>query len=61
MGFPRQEYWCGLPFPSPGHLPDQWIEPEFPALAGGFFTIEPPGKPFNDVLSAAKCIFTSYM
>ena len=27
MGFPRQEYWSGLPFPSPGHLPDPGIEP----------------------------------
>ena len=31
MGFPRQEYWSGLPFPSPGHLPDPWIEPTSPA------------------------------
>ena len=38
----RQEYWSGLPFPSPGNLPDPAIEP---ALAGGFFTTEPPGKP----------------
>ena len=41
MGFPRQEYWSGLPFPSPGDLPDPGIEPESlvsPALAGGFFT-----------------------
>ena len=39
MGFSRQEYWIGLPFPSPGDLPDSGIEPEFPvspALAGGF-------------------------
>ena len=41
-----QEYWSGLPFPSPGDLPDPNIEPVSPALAGGFFTIEPPGKPF---------------
>ena len=38
MGFPRQEYWSGLPFPSPGDLPDPGIEPTSPALAGGFFT-----------------------
>ena len=43
MGFPRQEYWSGLPFPSPGHLPDPGIKPAFPALAGKFFTNEPPG------------------
>ena len=48
MGFPRQEYWSGLPFPSPGDLPNPGIEPTSPAspaLAGGFFTAEPPGKP----------------
>ncbi|XDA75933.1 hypothetical protein R6Z07F_006097 [Ovis aries] len=44
MGFPRQEYWSELPFPSPGDLPDPGIEPTFPALAGEFFTAEPPGK-----------------
>ena len=45
MGFLRQEYWKGLSFSSPGHLPDPGIEPASLALAGGFFTIEPPGKP----------------
>ena len=48
MEFYRQEYWSGLPFPSPGDLPDSGIEPVSlvsPALAGGFFTTEPPGKP----------------
>ena len=45
MGFPRQEYWSGLPFPSPGVLPDPGIELTSPALAGGFFTTEPPEKP----------------
>jgi len=43
--FPRQEYWSGLPFPFPGDPPYPKIEPESPTLAGGFFTIEPPGKP----------------
>ena len=38
MGFPRQEYWSGLPFPPPGNLPNPGIEPTSPALAGGFFT-----------------------
>ena len=38
MGFPRQEYWSGLPFPSPGDLRDPGIEPKSPALAGKFFT-----------------------
>ena len=47
MGFSRQEYWSGLPFPSPGDLLDPGIEPTSPvspALAGEFFTTEPPGK-----------------
>ena len=43
-GFPRQEYWSGLPFPSPGNLSDPGIEPTSPVLAGGFFTTEPSGK-----------------
>ena len=41
----RQEYWSGLPFPPPRDLPDPGIQPASPALAGGFFTIEPLGKP----------------
>ena len=48
LGFPRQEYCHGLPIPPPGDLPDPGIEPESPAspaMAGGFFTTEPPGKP----------------
>ena len=48
MEFSRQEYWSGLPFPSPGNLPDPEIKAvpvESPALAGGFFTTEPLGKP----------------
>ena len=45
IGFPRQEYWSGLPFPSPEDLPDPRIEPECPALAGRFFTTAPSGSP----------------
>ena len=45
MEFSRQEYWSGLPFPSPGDLPNPGIKPGSPALAGGFFTTEPPRKP----------------
>ena len=44
IGFPRQEYWSGLPFSSPRDLPDPGIELTFFALAGGFFITEPPGK-----------------
>ena len=46
-GFPSQEHWRRLPFPSPGALPNPLIKPASPALAGGFFTTEPPGKPHN--------------
>ena len=51
MGFPRQEYWSGLPFPSPGDLPNPEMKPASPALAGGFFTTEPPGKPMLRVVA----------
>ena len=44
-GFSRQEYWSGLQFPSPGHLPVPGIKPASPALAGRFSTPEPFGKP----------------
>ena len=44
MGCPRQEYWSGLPFPSPGDPPGPGVEPVSPALAGRFFTAELPGK-----------------
>ena len=46
MEFSRTEYWSGLPFPSPEGLPDPGVEAASPALAGRFFTTEPPGKPF---------------
>ena len=47
MGFSRQEYWSGLPFPIPGDFLEPGIEPMSPvspALAGGFVATEPPGK-----------------
>ena len=44
MGFPRQEYWSGLPFPSPGDLPDPGINPGSSALEADALTSEPPGK-----------------
>ena len=44
MGFSRQEYWSGLPFPSPGHLPDPGIEPVSPTLKADALLSEPPGK-----------------
>ena len=45
MGFSRQEYWSGLPFPSPGDLPYPRIEPGSPTLQADALTSEPPGKP----------------
>ena len=45
MGFSRQEYWSGLPFPSLGDLPDPGIEPGSPALQADSLPSEPPGKP----------------
>ena len=47
MGFSRQEYWSGLPFPSQGDLPDPGIEPRSPALEADALTSEPPGKPLK--------------
>ena len=63
MGFPRQEYWNGLPFSSPRDLPDPRIEPTSlvsPALAGEFFTAESPGKPKMSIythFTVYICIF----
>ena len=56
MGFSRQEDWSGVPFPSPGDLPDPGIELESPALAGGFFTTELPGIPINVEDSQGPCL-----
>ena len=53
MEFSRQDYWSGLPLPTPGALPDPGIEPDSPAslvMAGRFFTPEPPGKPIHVTL-----------
>ena len=47
MGFSRQEYWSGLPFPSPGDLSNPRIEPGSPALEADTLTSEPPGKLFQ--------------
>ena len=45
MGFSRQEYWSGLPFPSPGDLPDPGIKPRSPAFQADALISEAPGKP----------------
>ena len=47
MGFPRQEYWSGLPFPSPGNFPDPEIEPRSPALQADALPSEPWGSPHS--------------
>ena len=56
MGFPRHEYWSGLPFPSPGDLPDPGIEPRSPTLKADALTSEPPGKP--QIALWTVCIIT---
>ena len=56
MGFSREDYWSGLPFPPPGALPNPGIKPEslvLPELSDGFFTTGPPGKP-NQNISGLK-------
>ena len=63
MEFARQEYWSGLPIPSPGDLPDPGIKPVSlvsPALAGRFFTPEPPGKPNSNIRRCWKPLLTDH-
>ena len=57
MGFSRQENWSGLPFPTQGDLPNPGTKPTSPAspaMAGGFFTTAPPGKPSEHCCLAIK-------
>ena len=54
VGFSRPECWSGLPFPPPGDLPNPGMEPASPALAGGFFTTEPPGKPHGSPITTPR-------
>ena len=56
VGFPSQEYWSGLPFPSPGDLPDPEMEPMPPALAARFFTTEPPSR-----LKRSQCLIPGWL
>ena len=58
MGSSRQEYWSGVPFPSLGDLPKSGIKPRSPALAGGFLTTEPPGKPKWNHKQKQKATYT---
>ena len=54
MGFSRQEYWSGLPFTSPGDLPDPGIEPRSPTLQADPLPSEPPGNPMTNLNSILK-------
>jgi len=49
MGFPRQEYWRGLPLPFPRDLPQPRDQTHVSCIAGGFFTADPPGKPHIEI------------
>ena len=61
MKFSRQEYWSGLPIPSPRDLPDPAIEPRSPALQADSLPSEPPGKPpfIGNLYNYITCIFIS--
>ena len=67
MGFSRQEYWSGLPFPSPGDLPKPGIKPGSPTLQADSLPAEPPGKPKNDklfpkwILQTKSCLEIFYL
>ena len=54
MGFSRQEYWSGLPLPSPGDLPDPGIEPRSPTLQADALTSALPGKPLNTRIQSLR-------
>ena len=57
MEFSRQEYWSGLPFPSPGDLPNPGIEPGSPALEAGSLLSESPGNPNVESLDTFRFVF----
>ena len=54
MEFSRQEYWRGLPCPTPGDLPNPGIEPRSPALQADSLPSEPPGKPEQNEIQSNK-------
>ena len=56
MGFSRQEYWSGLPCPSPGDLRDLGIEPKSPTLQADSLLSEPPGTPWGRREGAGNCL-----
>ena len=61
MGFLRQGYWSGLPFLPPGDLLNPGMELASPALAGGFFTTEPPWNPLYYTLYSQKELRNKYL
>ena len=63
MGFFRQEYWSGVPFPSPGDLPNPGIEPGSPTFQADALTSEPPGKPgrARKIGKAKNCPFQDFL
>ena len=60
MGFPSQEYWSGLLFPSPGDLPNPGIKPGSPAFAGGLFITKLPGKLLNKWIEEWKIVTEAF-
>ena len=61
MGFPRQEYWSGLQCPPLEDLPDPGTELASPALAGGFFTVEPPGEADENIQRVLNVSYYYYL
>ena len=60
MEFSRQEYWSGLPFPSPGDLPDPGIELKSPALQGDTLLSEPPVKSLSGIYWIVSKVFLGF-
>ena len=59
MGFPKQEFWSSLPFPPPENVPDPGIEPmspASPALAGGFFTMNPGAWDYPEFINILRTV-----
>ena len=61
MGFSRQEYWSGLPFPSPEDLPDPGIEPRSPTLQADSLQSKPPGKPKNTGVGSLSLLYGNFL
>ena len=59
IGFSRQEYWSGLPFPAPGDLPNPGIKPGSPALQADSLPAEPPGKIISVCVCVCVCVCVS--